>query len=473
MTTETSQEQLVDIPEWVSKVRAIGIDTNGIGRGAFNLKQLQGLAHQAKQHGAMELWIAEPVIWEWADHLREDRVSLNQARTKLVAAGIELDAQPPTVEDALDYVLRGVQGLGEHVKVVSIEPVVVDAMKDQILVRSPGERVTREGRSVKNRQGKSVKTGAADSAIFRAYNHQASKNSDTYVILSGDSDVEKAHKGWGVEGVRSFSSTDALNKHIFRMIPAPEQLVASCVELLRLSLDNIDLTSFESTNNLIGWDMEDVPLVFSGTGSKLLVGLSGIKLDKVSQIVVAEACIATDVIGPDVTTDEYGFEHADPGSQRIYTDSAVNVAVTFQVAKGVATGITVGSVRYTSLVQRVETCSQDDGPLNVLHTMSAVPGLVGFDWAESFYGAEEREVVVDGDVLELSFSGTAAEDWALSATYRGEQVEIVGTMLQDGMQFENGDSIDNTVVLSTDSKFVPNHPSLAVNALIMQTPKPS
>lgn len=474
MTSETFPEITAEVPEWVSKVRAIGIDTNAVGRGAFNLAQLRGLAHQAKQHGAMEIWIAEPVIWEWADHLREDWSALNQARSRLLAAGInEVVAQPTTVEEALQFVLRGVKELGPHVKVIPIEPVVVEALKDQILVRLPGERVTREGRAVKNNKNeKSVKTGAADSAIYRAYHYHSGSEGEAYVVLSSDSDLAKAHESWGVKDVKSFKSTDALNKHIFRMTPAPDYLVARCADFLQGEVGSIDLTSFESPNSLIGSIEEERPLAFSATGPKVLLGLSNARLDKVSQIVAAEACILTDLYGPEVARDIEGEDYGVAGTKRLYSDSAVYIGITFQVDKGTVKSLAVGAVRHAWAIPRVETAWDDDGPLAVLENLTEVPGLADFDWPVSFYENQTTETLVDGDALELDFSGSAADDWVLTASYRGEQVEVVGTNMNDGLQLRGYPSIDNTIVLSTDSKVVPGHPSLAVNALVMLTPKP-
>lgn len=130
MTSEISQEPQDQLPEWVSKVRAIGIDTNAVGKGGYNDRQLRALARQAEQHGGLQLWIAEPVVWEWADHLREDRVNFNQARSKLTGAGITVDAQPPEIDDALKFVHDGITSMGSHVKIVSIAPVAAEALKD-------------------------------------------------------------------------------------------------------------------------------------------------------------------------------------------------------------------------------------------------------------------------------------------------------------------------------------------------------
>lgn len=65
MTTETSQEPQDQLPDWVAKVRAIGIDTNAVGKGGYNVEQLRGLARQAEQNFASK--------WRAASSLAEAR----------------------------------------------------------------------------------------------------------------------------------------------------------------------------------------------------------------------------------------------------------------------------------------------------------------------------------------------------------------------------------------------------------------
>jgi hypothetical protein len=471
MSSETSPEPQDQLPEWVSKVRAIGIDTNAVGKGGYNEGQLRELARQAAQHGGLQLWIAEPVVWEWADHLREDRVNFNQARTKLKGAGIQVDAQPPEIDDALKFVHDGITSMGPHVKIVSIEPVAVEALKDQILVRPPGERVGRDGKAVTTKKERSVKTGAADSAIYRAYHHQAEKKNDSYVILSGDSDVTKAHEHWGIGVVKVFTQRDDLNEDIFRMIQAPDSLVRNCAAFLHASLDQIDLTSFDSPTNLGGWAFEEKTIAFAATGKKILVGLSRPKLDKKSQLVTAEACIITDVLGPKITYDMHQEGNEEAGTQRTYRDAAVYVGVTFLVDRGAVKSLSMGTVRFTSVVETVEEAWDEDGPLAILESLAYIPGLADFEWAESFYEDADIQVEVEGDKLHLEFDGSAVQDWTLTATYRGEQVQVFGTPQYDGMDLGDGHVIAGSFRLWTDSTLVQNYPSMAVNALVMNTPK--
>lgn len=338
-------------------------------------------------------------------------------------------------------------------------------------MRSPGERITREGRAVTTKKEKSVKTGAADSAIYRAYHLEAKEKNDTYVILSGDSDVTKAHEHWGIGDVKVFNQRDALNEEIFRMIQAPDSLVRTCVAFLHAGLDQIDLTSFDSQTNLGGWAFEEKTVAFAATGTKILTGLSRPKLDKKSQLVTAEACIITDVLGPEVFYDLNAQGHEEAGTQRTYRNTAIYVGLTFLVEKGTVKSLSMGTVRFTSVVETVEESWDDDGPLAILENLTAIPGLAKFEWAETFYEGKDTQVEVEGDKLDLEFDGSAVQDWTLTATYRGEQVQIFGTQQYDGMDLGDGIVVPGSVRLSTDSKLVPNYPSMAVNALVMNTAK--
>lgn len=473
MTIESSQEPQEPLPEWVSRVRAIGIDTNSVSKGGYNDSQLKELARQAKQHGGLELWIAEPVVWEWAEHLHEVRTKFNAQRKSLKNAGIEVGPQPSEIQDALDFVETAIAGLGDHVKVISIQPVAHKALRDQVLVQAPGERVYKNGSTGATANGKRLKTGAADSAIYRAYHHHANSDGDSYVILSADSDVPRAHKAWGLQ-VRIFKERDHLNAEIFRMIQAPEGLVRECVAFLRKNLDQIDLTSFDARTNLGGWTSEERIVSFAAIGSKLLAGLSRLKLDKTSQLVTAEACIVTNVLASEFTYDLYGEGLQLPGNQRRnYPDAALYMDITFSVERGTATSVSMGAVRFASVNETDEETGDDDGPLPILENMTNIPGLAGFEWAEGFWEDTQTTVDVDGDVLYLDFTGSAADDWTLTATYRDEQVEISGAQQHDGQDFGDGISFPGTVRLYTDSTMVPNHPSLAINALILNTPDPA
>lgn len=461
--TETTYEQP---PAWVEKIRAIGIDTNAIGRGEYNESQLRELARQSNEHGGIELWIAEPVVWEWAEHLHRTRTEFNKQRTNLKGAGIEVAAQPAELLESLKFVEQAVLGLGENVKIVPIGPVAVEALKDQVLVRDPGERVLRNPGAKSSRH---LKTGAADSAIYRAYNHHAHKKSDQYVVLSNDKDVERAHKAWGFN-VKIVKLRDELNDDVFRMIPAPEYLVKECVALMFTNLSEFDLTAFFARE---GGATEDGFGPFTAIGERQLVGLHNIKVDKKAQVIAAEACIVSDLLVP-----YFEYENVDSGARVLsdspteLSDAAIFFDVTFVLKDKKVTAVNMGSVRTISADALTAYPHDDDGPYPVLENVPMIPGLSDFDWADDnyFYRDATKEITVDGDLLSLVFSRETGESWSLSALYRGRSVEVSGTLLETGSHHDNS-LFSGLVELNTDSEQVAHHPALAINALVMNTPK--
>lgn len=207
------------------------------------------------------------------------------------------------------------------------------------------------------------------------------------------------------------------------------------------------------------------------SGANLLAGLSRLKFDTKAQLVTAEACIVTHVLASEFTYNLNAEGLQLPGNQRRkYPDAALYLDVTFSVDNGIPTGVSMGAVRFASVNETVEEIRDDDGPLPVLENMTTVPGLAAFEWAEGFYESTETTVVVDGDLLHLDFTGSAAADWTLTATYRDHAVEIFGVQQYDGQDF--GDiTFPGTARLYSDSTLVPNDPSLAINALVLNTAK--
>ncbi|MEW1822384.1 hypothetical protein AB0323_16605 [Arthrobacter sp. NPDC080031] len=103
--------------------------------------------------------------------------------------------------------------------------------------------------------------------------------------------------------------------------------------------------------------------------------------------------------------------------------------------------------------------------------MTNIPGLARFEWTEAFWEDADIAVVVEGDHLHLEFVGSALADWTLTATYRGQSIEISAQQQHDKADF-GVITFPGTARLFTDSSLVRNHPSFAVNALVMNAPKP-
>jgi hypothetical protein len=452
-------------PEWVEKIRAIGIDTNSLNQGNFHKGELENLARQAKEHSEMEIWIAEPVVWEWAEHLHRARLEFNKRLNSLNKAGIEIEAQPSEVDESVEFVRNSIEKMGSNIKIIPVGSVAVEALKDQILVRRPGERKVRNDTVTKP---EFIKTGASDSAIYRAYFQQSGEQNDRYVILSGDSDVKSAHESWGYE-VQTIKSRWDVEQEIFRMINASEALVASCLNKLRDELPKLNLKSFNTSLRGIT-DNEVGP--FSASGDRILTGFHDARFDRKANVVTATACVMTDMFGPDVVYEPDQSEvHIFTDHQWNYPDAALYVDVLFAIDdQENCTSLTLGLVRSASVDDASRDLSDIDGPLVLLENLGMVPALASFDWAENFFEPQSTSEVVEGDALELSFDPVLGEGWSLTAEYRGHSVAVYGKVRYDTDHFAYGnDSLP--VRVRTDSQVIPQHPTLAINALLMNTPR--
>ncbi|WP_146169674.1 hypothetical protein [Actinoplanes italicus] len=66
-------------------LRAVVIDTNSTVHGRIDLNALRSLAEAlARKAPETEIWLPEPVIWEWATHAQEDYDELAAANNAVV-----------------------------------------------------------------------------------------------------------------------------------------------------------------------------------------------------------------------------------------------------------------------------------------------------------------------------------------------------------------------------------------------------
>jgi hypothetical protein len=196
-------------PADLTGVRAVVIDSNIMGKaGDLRLDTLSRISDIAHRDGHLEVWVPEPVLWEWTEHAArtyaETAEHLRASANRLRRAGIQVPELPlaaaelrKTIEDAVARIA--------HVRVVKLAPQdAVLAIRDQILVMPPGERVA--GRD------KMIKTGASDSAWMRAVHAEARHASSTYIILSQDNDVHTAYRAWGLDVPLILPSVNALSR---------------------------------------------------------------------------------------------------------------------------------------------------------------------------------------------------------------------------------------------------------------------
>jgi hypothetical protein len=176
------------------EVIACALDANCMPKGRLVLDHVVQLADVIDEQDLdVEIWIPEPVVWEWAEHLFDD---LNRARERYTdtlddadAAGLEVpDGAAADEMTELHSVVTGIEDAlndVDHVVVLSLSTyptAAVQGLRDQVLQLGVGRRKT-------DPDGKGVKTGAADSATFRLIEHRAGLNLVRVVLISADKDA--------------------------------------------------------------------------------------------------------------------------------------------------------------------------------------------------------------------------------------------------------------------------------------------
>jgi hypothetical protein len=177
-----------------AKLKAIVLDTNSMGNKHLNLDILAEWAQRC-QDNDLELWVPEVVLAEWAEHAAEQftlaRDAAGDARRWLRHIGIESTWPVEDPTDVIEHVLTEVRAI-PGVTVIPMHPEdAKEAVLDQILLRSPGERRNK------------VKTGAADSAWIRSVYRMADGDVDGLLVISGDTNAIHLCKrlGWSTPSV--------------------------------------------------------------------------------------------------------------------------------------------------------------------------------------------------------------------------------------------------------------------------------
>lgn len=442
--------------DWVAKIRAIGIDTNAMGRGHFSIKALKTLSVQAKLHGEMEIWIAEPVIWEWAQHLHEARGKFNDQASILNKAGYEISHQPAELASALDYVESEVKSLGPHVSILPINEVASDALKDQILLRAPGRQ-----RETKAKEGR-VKTGAADSAIYRAYHQRAGGQADEYVILSGDKDLKSALDEWKYS-VKSFSETRPLQEQLFKMRPAPDALVKSCVLHLMNHLEDLKMESFEAKLYRIPGD----PISsLTALGQRYLAGFYNVRVDPVAGLVLADTCLVTNVLTPSflwISADEVEILG---GQQDLHQHASVYGEVRFEISDLGIKSVELVEVKEVEIAQLSDAVNADEMLLILLENLEIVPGLEHLGMESSPYIEQHRSLVLGGETADFEYRGSFNDVQQLIVAFEDAQIAVWGRDETANYPVEEFEGV-NVAELFTDSDVVPANPKMALNVFLM------
>jgi hypothetical protein len=185
---EPSAEEPVAFPE---DLLAVCLDANSMSRGRLNLDAIEDLLNVIEsQELDVQIWVPEPVVWEWSEHLAaaltEARTNYEDARGQTEAAGVpELVGGDWAAAVPVDGVAAGIYAALEDLDGVTVltfaghPELAVEGLRDQVLLRAPG------------RKKGNVKTGAADSSSFRLALLELSRYGGTMVVVSGDQDAAR------------------------------------------------------------------------------------------------------------------------------------------------------------------------------------------------------------------------------------------------------------------------------------------
>lgn len=169
---------------------AVCLDANCMGEGRLKLSAIEKLgALIDEQDLDVDIWVPEPVLWEWAEHLHSQ---FDTARTGYLSAWEALkrggwtvpqelpNLGPAQVEDTLTGLREALEAIECTVLDLSSYPqIAANALRDQTLLTGVGRRKS------------TVKAGAADSASFRLLDAALKETGGprTVALVSADQDA--------------------------------------------------------------------------------------------------------------------------------------------------------------------------------------------------------------------------------------------------------------------------------------------
>jgi len=190
--TVPEADETVELPE---DLVAICLDTNAMPRGRLDLEQIEGLLEVLEsQELNVVVWIPEPVLWEWAEHLASDladaRTAYEKARAHAVRAGVGDSVgasweEPVKIDRIIDVMFDSLEGT-ERTIVLPLKSnphAAVAGLRDQVLVQGAGRRKS------------NVKVGAADSSSYRLAEAELQTAGGSMVLVSGDQDAKRHFAG--------------------------------------------------------------------------------------------------------------------------------------------------------------------------------------------------------------------------------------------------------------------------------------
>lgn len=247
-----------------TELLAIALDTNSMPYGRLKIETLREVHRLAVRHG-LEVWLPEPVLWEWQEHAEriraEARAELRKRSTLLKAAGVVMP-EVPSSDEVREQIQSAVLGLGLPLKLLPLSGTIAEqALRDQIMCLPPGARINvRSGdeaelnpnpRAQKNKAERFVKTGGSDSAILRLILEAASREARSFVIFGGDKDLARAAEAWGLPEMQSISSLVDLTGFLSDAMPTRTPLPPLDYQSAADRYELISAIRYSSLGNLV------------------------------------------------------------------------------------------------------------------------------------------------------------------------------------------------------------------------------
>jgi hypothetical protein len=407
-------------------LRSVVFDANVFSEGRPNLRILTRQAAKLERAG-LELWVPEPVAWEWAEHLGADlagfRLRESTIAKKLELAGLGRPAAmsgPASKDEAVERVLSKLQRI-RNLRVIPLTgSAAVAGLRDQILQTGAGKKKA------------DVKTGASDSAWVRSVVEEA-KGAATFVIVSNDrSDLISVFDAMEIV-VPPILTLNALPEVLFQFATAPRYMSNLIVSYLQSVLPQRAFDDPHGEGSTI--DLELGPL----TGPKTMAGryydltVNDLELRAIEQLMSVtkvevepaddnskrEVAFATIwLLG---TVEVVGYQVGGHGEVDMQSESFYDVPIVadmeFEIVNGVITVAGPGGESRAIL----DTNEFDDADAALQHTWEILDLMPGFNLGE--VSAVERHI--DGHIVSIEFSGDRTDEWVLTLTIDNESVEVL------------------------------------------------
>jgi len=409
--------------------------------GNLRLDTLKEVHRLAVRHG-LQLWLPEPVLWEWQEHAErlrsEARAELRKRSTILEAAGVLLP-QLPSDEEARRQIHTAVLGLGTPLTVLPLSgQVAKNALRDQILVLEPGERVnvrpagSSDGTNAddspkKNTKARFVKTGGSDSAILRIILGAASNDTKAFVILGGDKDLSRAAKAWNLSDIQSCKNLGELTDFLSKAAPVPVSIppLAYQSSLDRLAIvSGIQRSSLESltsattrSSGFDTWPDDDIRDGLLNTAASIESVDDVIGLNSIDDVGDGELSARIFMLA---TVDLSAVRQSDDGSEILPFNALLNGVLVVSpvlirrdndeiivIPDGSAT-VHAPSTHFNEAGDAFEAATE---------ALRVCPGLEDFEFPDAYDGASETEVQLSPE-LKVTFEvfGSVHEDWQILIT---------------------------------------------------------